>query len=113
MTLAYYKMAIDAGTALEQACLFLLANGLYITWYMTLSLQGLAHLLMDRQDEHEMWETRQFAEAMKVLSFLKFPKSMFLLLQNPDLKFLRWFYQHSDFGPADWDMRDNLKSATR
>ena len=71
-----YDWAIDQGIAPEQARLFLPSNGLYTAWWLTISLQGLAHLLIERMDGHAMWETRQFATAMMTLAAPLFPESL-------------------------------------
>ena len=74
-----YDWAIDQGIAPEQPRLFLPSNGLYTAWWLTISLQGLAHLLTERMDGHAMWETRQFATAMMTLAAPLFPESLSVL----------------------------------
>src|SRR5690625_2210454 len=44
-----YEKAMKNGVAPEQARLFLPANGLYVRYYWTTSLQALAHFLKDRK----------------------------------------------------------------
>lgn len=67
----------EAGIATEQARLFLpSAYGLYVRWYWTASLQGVAHYIAQRTDEHAQFEIRQFAEAVKELAAEKFPYSL-------------------------------------
>lgn len=71
----------EACIATEQARLFIpSAYGLYVRWYWTASLQGVAHYIQQRTDEHAQYEIRQFAEAVKELSTRKFPYSINALL---------------------------------
>lgn len=72
----------EAQIATEQARLFLpSAYGLYVRWYWTASLQGVAHYIAQRTDEHAQFEIRQFAEAVKELAEEKFPYSVQALLE--------------------------------
>lgn len=80
--LQLYDAAMDWGVAPEQARLFLPANSQYITWYLTISLQGLAHLLAERLDGHAMAETRIYATAMKELALLLFPRTFAALAER-------------------------------
>ncbi len=73
----------DAGMATEQARLFLpSAYGLYVRWYWTASLQGVAHYINQRTDSHAQYEIRQYAEAVKELSLEKFPYSLEALIKK-------------------------------
>ncbi len=70
-----------AGIATEQARLFIpSAYGLYVRWYWTASLQGVAHYILQRTDEHAQYEIREFAEAVKQLAMSKFPYSIEALI---------------------------------
>lgn len=70
-----YNELLELGIAPEQARLVLPAYGMMITWWMTISLQGLFHLLNERLDSHAMEETRWVAEAMQTLAKDKFPRT--------------------------------------
>lgn len=78
-----YNWATEtAGIATEQARLFLpSAYGLLVRWYWTASLQGVAHFISQRTDDHAQYEIRQFAEAVKELALEKFPYSLEALLK--------------------------------
>ncbi len=78
-----FQWALDCGFAPEQARLFLPANAIYTTWYMTISLQGLIHLLIERMDGHAQYETRLYAGAMFDLARPYFQKT-FQLFMEPD-----------------------------
>jgi len=77
-----YENAIASGAAPEQARLFLPANGLYVRYYWTTSLQALAHFLKQRLADDSQAEIRQYAEAVKELALEKFPVSLKELLRN-------------------------------
>lgn len=73
----------DAKIATEEARLFLpSAYGLYVRWYWTASLQGVAHYIAQRTDDHAQFEIRQYANAVKELAMEKFPYSIEALLAN-------------------------------
>lgn len=79
----YHWASEEAGIATEQARLFLpSAYGLYVRWYWTASLQGVAHYISQRTDEHAQYEIRQFAQAVKELAEEKFPYSVNALLMH-------------------------------
>lgn len=71
-----YETAMENGVAPEQARLFLPANGLYVRWYWTASLQSVAHLIKQRTADDAQFEFRQYAEAVKELAVDKFPVSV-------------------------------------
>lgn len=73
---ANYQWALDNGVCAEQARLFLPAYALYVRWYWTSSLQGVAHFLNQRLDEHAQFEIRQYAQAVYKLAKPLFPTSI-------------------------------------
>ena len=78
-----YNWAIENGVATEQARLFIpSAYGLMVRWYWTASLQGVAHFLVQRTDDHAQSEIREYANAVKELATERFPVSIAALLQN-------------------------------
>ncbi len=79
-SLNLYEWAMDKKIAPEQARLFLPANGQYTIWYLTTSVAGLVHLLIERLDEHAMYETQCVANAMLDLALPWFPRAFSLLL---------------------------------
>src|SRR5690625_1711442 len=76
----YYDRAMKAGIAPEQARLFLPANGLYVRWYWTASLQSVAHLIKQRTADDAQYEFRLYAEAVCELASEKFPVSLEALI---------------------------------
>ena len=79
-----YEKAMKDGVAPEQARLFLPANGLYVRYYWTTSLQALAHFLNQRLADDSQAEIRAYAEAVKELAIEKFPVSLGELLKVGD-----------------------------
>ncbi|WP_191556597.1 FAD-dependent thymidylate synthase [Metabacillus idriensis] len=79
--LAAYEDAIQAGICAEQARLFLPAYGLYVRWYWTSSLQGVAHFLNQRLEHDAQKEIQDYAKAVHELSLEKFPVSLKELLK--------------------------------
>ena len=75
-----YETAMDDGVAPEQARLFLPANGLYVRWYWTASLQSVAHLIKQRTADDAQYEFRLYAEAVRELASDKFPVSLEALI---------------------------------
>lgn len=75
-----YKEAIEKGIAPEQARLFLPANGLFVRWYWTASLQSVAHLIKQRTADDAQYEFRLYAEAVRELASEKFPVSLEALI---------------------------------
>lgn len=76
----YYKRALDSGIAPEQARLFLPANGLFVRWYWTASLQSVAHLIKQRTADDAQYEFRLYAKAVRELASDKFPVSLEALI---------------------------------
>lgn len=68
-----YEKAMELGIAAEQARLFLPAYGLYVRWYWTASLQGVAHFLNQRLAHDAQKEIQLFAKAVYDLSAQEFP----------------------------------------
>src|SRR5690625_424828 len=76
----YYKRALDSGIAPEQARLFLPANGLFVRWYWTASLQSVANLIKQRTADDAQYEFRLYAKAVRELAIDKFPVSIEALI---------------------------------
>lgn len=74
--LELYNEAMAAGIAPEQARLFLGANGLYVRWRWTSSLQGVQHFIRLRDEEHAQWEIVQFAKGVRQIAAERFPVSI-------------------------------------
>lgn len=71
----YQDMMAD-GICAEQARLALSAYGLYVTFYWTASLQGVAHLVNQRIKSDAQKEFQDYASAVKLLAEEAFPISM-------------------------------------
>lgn len=71
-----YEEAMRAGVAPEQARLFLPAYALYVRWYWTASLQGVAHFLNQRLEHDAQKEIQLYAQAVNELARKKFPKAL-------------------------------------
>lgn len=71
-----YEEALKRGIAPEQARLFLPAYGLYIRWYWTTSLQGVAHFLNQRLHPHAQKEIQLYAQAVREYAEEVFPVSL-------------------------------------
>lgn len=76
-----YEWAMDSGVAPEQARLFLPAYGMYVRYYWTASLQGVAHFLNERLANDAQHEIRQYALAVEDLAMEVFPVSLPELLK--------------------------------
>jgi len=76
-----YEEAMEAGIAPEQARLFLPAYSMFVRYYWTGSLQGIAHFLELRLAEDAQYEIRVLADAVKELTLEKFPLSLNALLK--------------------------------
>jgi len=76
-----YEEAMEAGVAPEQARLFLPAYSMFVRYYWTGSLQGVAHFLKLRLPEDAQYEIRVLAEVVKELAHEKFPLSLDALLK--------------------------------
>jgi thymidylate synthase (FAD) len=77
-----YDKALEMGICAEQARLFLPAYGLYVRWYWTASLAGVAHFLNQRLEHDAQKEIQDYAKAVKTLSETKFPISLKELLSD-------------------------------
>lgn len=77
-----YEKALEMGICAEQARLFLPAYGLYVRWYWTSSLAGVAHFLNQRVAHDAQKEIQDYAKAVKYLSESKFPVSLKELLNG-------------------------------
>lgn len=71
-----YEEAMNHGICAEQARLFLPAYGLYVRWYWTASIQGVAHLINQRTAKDAQKEFQLFALAVQELSKEKFPNAI-------------------------------------
>jgi thymidylate synthase (FAD) len=77
-----YDKAMEMGVCAEQARLFLPAYALYVRWYWTASLAGVAHFLNQRLAHDAQVEIQKYAEAVKTLTEAKFPVSLKELLND-------------------------------
>ena len=77
-----YEKAMESGICAEQARLFLPAYGLYVRWYWTASLAGVAHFLNQRVAHDAQREIQDYAKAVKSLADSKFPVSLKELLND-------------------------------
>lgn len=77
-----YEKAMENGIAPEQARLFLPAYGLYVRWYWSASLQGIAHMLNQRLASDSQVEFQLYARAVYDLIIEHFPESMEALLNE-------------------------------
>lgn len=71
-----YNDALECGVCAEQARLFLPAYGMYVRWYWSTSLQGVAHFLNQRLEHDAQKEIQDYAKAVCDLSIQKFPVSL-------------------------------------
>jgi thymidylate synthase (FAD) len=71
-----YEQALADGVAAEQARLFLPAYGLYVRWYWTASLQGVAHFLNQRLAHDSQKEIQEFAQTVQELTATQFPNAI-------------------------------------
>lgn len=74
--LELYRKAMADGIAPEQARLFLGANGLYVRWRWTSSLQGIMHFIDLRDESHAQKEIQDYAKAVRALTAERFPVSI-------------------------------------
>jgi thymidylate synthase (FAD) len=81
-SLEAYEKALEVGICAEQARLFLPAYGLYVRWYWTASLAGVAHFLNQRLEHDAQKEIQDYAKAVKYLAESKFPVSLKELLKD-------------------------------
>ena len=68
---SYHKLVKD-GVPREQAR-FVLPQGQYSQFWMTINFRNLVHLLEERMDEHAQWEIQQYANAMRELTAVVVP----------------------------------------
>lgn len=78
--LSEYDYAIQRGVCAEQARLFLPANGLFVRWYWSSSLQSVAHLINLREEGTAQKEFQVYAKEIRRLVERKFPLSLNALL---------------------------------
>lgn len=76
-----YNWAIKEGICAEQARLFLPAYGMYVRWYWTSSLQGVANFLNQRLEHDAQKEIQLYAHAVYELAKEKFPVSLTELMK--------------------------------
>lgn len=81
-SLKAYDKALEMGICAEQARLFLPAYGLYVRWYWTASLQGVAHFLRQRLAHDAQVEIQQFAKVVESFARDRFPVSIEELLSH-------------------------------
>lgn len=60
----YEDAMADANVAPEQARLFLPANGMYVRWRWSASVQSIAHFLNQRLESDSQYEIQQYAKAV-------------------------------------------------
>lgn len=77
---AIYGRALGIGIAPEQARLFLPAYGMYVRWYWSASLQGVAHFLNQRLESDAQKEIQLYAQAVYEFAHQQFPESINNLL---------------------------------
>jgi thymidylate synthase (FAD) len=71
-----YELAMNNGICAEQARLFLPAYGLYVRWYWSASVQGVAHMLNQRLAHDSQKEFQQYARAVYDIMIEHFPVSI-------------------------------------
>lgn len=76
-----YETAMNNGICAEQARLFLPAYGLYVRWYWSASVQGVAHLLNQRLAHDSQKEFQLYARAVYELLVEHFPVSLGELME--------------------------------
>ncbi|WP_062105567.1 FAD-dependent thymidylate synthase [Bacillus niameyensis] len=76
-----YSEALELGIAAEQARLFLPSYGMYVRWYWTSSLQGVAHFLSQRLEHDAQKEIQEYAKVVKILTEEHFPVTLGELLK--------------------------------
>ena len=79
---ALYQQALADGICAEQARLFIPAYGMYVSFYWTASLQGVAHLIAQRTKPDAQWEFQLYANAVKELADEHFPISIKKLIEH-------------------------------
>ena len=71
-----YERAMEEGICAEQARLFLPAYGLYVRWYWSASVQGVAHMLNQRLAHDSQKEFQMYARAVYDIMLDHFPVSI-------------------------------------
>lgn len=71
-----YEEAMSQGICAEQARLFLPAYGLYVRWYWSASIQGVAHMLNQRLAHDSQKEFQLYAKAVYDVMVEHFPVSI-------------------------------------
>lgn len=71
-----YEEAMKMGVCAEQARLFLPAYGLYVRWYWSASVQGVAHMLNQRLAHDSQKEFQEYAKAVYEVLLEQFPVSV-------------------------------------
>lgn len=71
-----YETAMALGACAEQARLFLPAYGLYVRWYWSASVQGVAHMLNQRLAHDSQAEFQEYARAVYDLLIEHLPVSL-------------------------------------
>lgn len=80
-----YQQAMADGICAEQARLFPSAYGLYVYFYWTASIQGVAHLVNQRTKPDAQLEFQDYANAIQELATAKFPLSMKALTNEKEM----------------------------
>lgn len=77
-----YEHAIqELDIAPEQARLFLPAYGMYVRWRWTASLQAITHFVNQRVQHDAQKEIQDYAQAVKMMVYEKFPYSSGVLMK--------------------------------
>jgi len=76
-----YSEALELGIAAEQSRLFLPSYGMYVRWYWTSSLQGVAHFLSQRLEHDAQKEIQEYAKVVRTLAEEHFPVALGELLK--------------------------------
>jgi len=77
-----YNEAMSKGVCAEQARMFLPAYGLYVRWYWTASLPGVAHFLNQRLEHGAQKEIQTYAKAVQQLAEQHFPVGLSKLVKD-------------------------------
>lgn len=81
---ALYESAMADGIAPEQARLFLPANGLYVRWYWTGSLQSVIHFINQRIENDAQYEIREYAKVVREIAETLFPNAIQIATKEID-----------------------------
>nr|WP_318281173.1 FAD-dependent thymidylate synthase [Paenibacillus bovis] len=71
-----YSEALELGIAAEQSRLFLPSYGMYVRWFWTSSLQGVAHFLSQRLENDAQKENKEYAKVVEFLAEEHFPVAL-------------------------------------